>query len=230
MSPRVNASAQRLTMWAMHLDLRLYLTSFVVNSGQQRRVRASTQASLVLRSGIIARIQAILGLTLDKRLFQSQRKIFGGVTSTHVERYRGPAEFFGKLIHDIVYPSRSLVFEFSALEQTLIEYKIKDRLGYPISDNATTNDACVEALTLRCCPELMTKEVRESRRLRCSSHIVNLCAKALTREDIANNKALKAAQKLMDMPTKEKTWRQKEPRERCEMTSKLFRISPLRTE
>ncbi|KAG5965232.1 hypothetical protein E4U58_002889, partial [Claviceps cyperi] len=46
------------------------------------------------------------------------------------------------------------------LEATLIEYKIKHRLGYTMSDNASTNDACVEALTLICCPKLKTRAMR----------------------------------------------------------------------
>ncbi|CCE29218.1 uncharacterized protein CPUR_02911 [Claviceps purpurea 20.1] len=67
------------------------------------------------------------------------------------------------------------------LEQTLVEYGIKHRLGYTMSDNASANDACVEALTLRCCPELKTKDMRDRRRLGCFGHIVNLCAGAFTR-------------------------------------------------
>lgn len=34
------------------------------------------------------------------------------------------------------------------LERTLIEYGIKDQLGYTMSDNATINEACAEALNL----------------------------------------------------------------------------------
>ncbi|CCE30561.1 uncharacterized protein CPUR_04409 [Claviceps purpurea 20.1] len=75
------------------------------------------------------------------------------------------------------------------LEQTLVEYGIKHRLGYTMSDNASANDACVEALTLRCCPELKTKDVRDRRRLRCFGHIVNLCAGAFTRGYFVNEKA-----------------------------------------
>lgn len=97
-----------------------------------------------------------------------------------------------------------------------------------MSDNATTNDACVEALISRCCPELTTKEARERRRLRCFGHVVNLCAEAFTRGDVANDKALKAAQKSLDAPAEEKAWRGKGALGKMRNNIRWFRNSPLR--
>ncbi|KAG6242727.1 hypothetical protein E4U23_006770 [Claviceps purpurea] len=113
------------------------------------------------------------------------------------------------------------------LEQTLIDCGIKDGLGYTMSDNATSNDACVEALTLRCCPELMTKEVREIRRLRCFGHIINLCAEAYTRGDVTNDKALRAAQRSLDTPAEEKAWRGKGALGKMRNNIRLFQSSEL---
>lgn len=95
------------------------------------------------------------------------------------------------------------------LEATLIEYGIKHRLGYTMSDNASTNDACVEALTLICCPKLRTRAMRDRRRLRCFGHVVNLSAQAFTRGNAANDKALQNALKEIDKPAEAIAWRNK---------------------
>jgi hypothetical protein len=54
------------------------------------------------------------------------------------------------------------------------EYELRDRLGYFMLDNATSNDTCVREILRKFQPHLDPKE----RRLRCFGHVVNLAAKA----------------------------------------------------
>ena len=54
------------------------------------------------------------------------------------------------------------------------EYELKDRLGYFMLDNVTSNDTCVREILAKLQPNLDPKK----RRLRCFGHIVNLAAKA----------------------------------------------------
>jgi hypothetical protein len=54
------------------------------------------------------------------------------------------------------------------------EYELKDRLGYFVLDNATSNDTCVREILRKFQPHLDPKK----RRLRCFGHVVNLAAKA----------------------------------------------------
>jgi hypothetical protein len=54
------------------------------------------------------------------------------------------------------------------------EYELKDRLGYFMLDNVTSNDTCVREILAKLQPDLDSKK----RRLRCFGHIVNLAAKA----------------------------------------------------
>jgi hypothetical protein len=54
------------------------------------------------------------------------------------------------------------------------EYDIEGMLGYFISDNATNNDTCVEAILSDLLPQTNFKY----RRMRCIGHVVNLAAKS----------------------------------------------------
>ena len=51
----------------------------------------------------------------------------------------------------------------------------KERLGFFIGDNATTNNTAIRAILAHLLPELKNPD---SRRIRCLSYIINLAAKA----------------------------------------------------
>ena len=57
---------------------------------------------------------------------------------------------------------------------TLQEYKVVDRLGVFIADNAESNDTAIREILHQLRPELQPK----ARRSRCLGHIINLAAKA----------------------------------------------------
>ena len=61
-----------------------------------------------------------------------------------------------------------------AILPILDEYLLKAKLGYFITDNATSNDTCITEIIDLICPNLDVKE----RRLRYIGHIINLIAKA----------------------------------------------------
>jgi hypothetical protein len=63
------------------------------------------------------------------------------------------------------------------LLQAIKDYKIADRVGYFMADNASANDVCVDSVLRAVYPSMSDKR-RRRRRLRCFGHIVNLCAQA----------------------------------------------------
>lgn len=56
--------------------------------------------------------------------------------------------------------------------EVIEDYKIRDQLGYFVTDNAGNNDTAIDLLC-----DLLGLEA-ESRRLRCLGHIINLAVKA----------------------------------------------------
>jgi len=64
-------------------------------------------------------------------------------------------------------------------------YGLKNRIGYFVLDNITSNDLCVRAILRRLRGDLNAK----TRRLRCFGHVVNLAAKAflLGKEGVGNS-------------------------------------------
>jgi hypothetical protein len=61
--------------------------------------------------------------------------------------------------------------------ETLHEYGIAGKTRYFMSDNASSNDNCVDTVLKTISAELSTAQ-RKARRLRCLGHVVNLCARA----------------------------------------------------
>jgi hypothetical protein len=59
------------------------------------------------------------------------------------------------------------------LLSVLREYKISDKIGYFIADNAANNDAALRLLS----HHIDVKPARQ--RLRCSGHVINLVVKAI---------------------------------------------------
>jgi hypothetical protein len=62
------------------------------------------------------------------------------------------------------------------LLKTFEDYGISEQIGYFMTDNATSNDTCIDAVLKTLYPH-MTPTQRKRRRLRCFGHIVNLCAR-----------------------------------------------------
>lgn len=60
----------------------------------------------------------------------------------------------------------------------LHEYDIASKTRYFTSDNASSNDSCVDNVLSMISPELSITQ-RKARRLRCLGHVVNSCARAL---------------------------------------------------
>jgi hypothetical protein len=61
----------------------------------------------------------------------------------------------------------------SLLIEIIKDYGLEERIGYFITDNAGSNDTCVEYILSTLLPDLSESE-RKQRRLRCSGHILNL--------------------------------------------------------
>lgn len=153
-------------------------------------------------------------------------------------QFRTVSEFSGSIPEQLMTRNsispRKSVFSIMAADLDLFipeNSKIKDRLKYERYCHYQRRlDGSADPALL---PQIEGERYRrtgERRRLRCSGHIVNLCAEVFTRGDISNDKALKAVQKLIEMPAEEKAWREKERWERCVTTTvnRWFRISPLR--
>ena len=76
-----------------------------------------------------------------------------------------------------VHGSHSGVHQAEIIIQILEEYKLTDRLGYFISDNASSCDTCIDSVLEQLKPAL-TSGLRVQRRLRCYGHVLNLAANA----------------------------------------------------
>jgi hypothetical protein len=90
----------------------------------------------------------------------------GGVRRIHLLAFRR------------TYGAKSATNEATALIEVISEYNIQDRIRYFMCDNIGTNDALMDLILKELHPTWTTKQ-RLSRRLRCLSHIANLCARAL---------------------------------------------------
>lgn len=92
-----------------------------------------------------------------------------------------------------------------AILPVLDNYLLKAKLGYFITDNASSNDICITEIINLICPDLDAKE----RRLQCIGHIINLIAKAF----IFGNKSeafeadVVIAESTNDLETAMKLWR-----------------------
>ena len=87
------------------------------------------------------------------------------------------------------------------------EYRIRDRIGFFVLDNAGSNDTAVEHILCSLYPE-MSNEARKRRRLRCLLHVTNFVAKAFLlgrkAEDIADE--LYQAQYHADFKKMSRVW------------------------
>jgi hypothetical protein len=111
------------------------------------------------------------------------------------------------------------------------EFRITDRLGYFMIDNAESNDTCLEHLVREMVPEATEEDVEE-RRLRCWGHVLNLVARAFLfgtdadafeLEDAANTVLERELERLS-------AWRKKGPVGKLHNTTAFIRSSTQRKE
>jgi hypothetical protein len=115
------------------------------------------------------------------------------------------------------------------LLQVIKDYKITDRVGYFMSDNASANDVCVDFVLRAVYPRMSDKQ-RKRRRIRCFGHIVNLCAQAFLIGKDAEKvcQDLDAAYREGDMKRIQELWRKRGAIGRLHNIIKYIRASPQR--
>ena len=111
--------------------------------------------------------------------------------------------------------------------ETLLEYNITSKTRYFMSDNANSNDACVDQVLKTISPELSPAQ-RKARRLRCLGHVVNLCARAL----LIGKESKKTLRKLESASggESESMWRDHGPVGKLHNIIKYIRWTPQRRE
>ncbi len=77
-----------------------------------------------------------------------------------------------------IYRSHTGENQAQLLHKVLKDFNIEARLGYCVSDNASSNDVATELLLKAIKPDISPAAIK-SRRLRCFGHIVNLAAQSL---------------------------------------------------
>ena len=113
-----------------------------------------------------------------------------------------------------------------AILPILDEYLLKAKLGYFITDNATSNDTCITEIIDLIRHDLDAKE----RRLRCIGHIINLIAKAF----IFGNKSesfeadVAIAESTNDLEIAMKLWRKQKVIGKLHNLIRFIRASPKR--
>ena len=113
-----------------------------------------------------------------------------------------------------------------AILPVLDEYLLKAKLGYFITDNASSNDTCITEIIDLIRPDLDAKE----RRLRCIGHIINLIAKAF----IFGNKSesfeadVAIAESTNDLEIAMKLWRKQGVIGKLHNLIRFIRASPQR--
>lgn len=115
------------------------------------------------------------------------------------------------------------------LLKVIKDYKIGKKVGFFVTDNASSNDVAID-IVLRHLYPLMTKEQRQRRRLRCLGHIINLAAQVL----ILGNAAEKDLQDLSaynfqgDFNSVAAAWRKKGVIGKVHNIVKYIRMTPQR--
>uniref|UniRef100_A0A0D2XRV7 HAT C-terminal dimerisation domain-containing protein n=1 Tax=Fusarium oxysporum (strain Fo5176) TaxID=660025 RepID=A0A0D2XRV7_FUSOF len=117
------------------------------------------------------------------------------------------------------------------LGQVVREWKIEDRVGTVISDNASSNDSCLVNFYGDLDAEMSLADVR-ARRMRCYGHILNLVARAfLYGEDF---ESFEAESQVFDLLGRREDdlrhWRKKGPVGKLHNVVKFIRSSPQRCE
>jgi hypothetical protein len=117
----------------------------------------------------------------------------------------------------------------ASVRKVIKEYRIDDRVGFFVLDNAGSNDTAVEHILCSLYPE-MSNEARKRRRLRCLLHVTNLVAKAFLlgrkAEDIADE--LYQAQYHADFKKMSRVWHKFGALGRLHNLIRHIRLSPQR--
>lgn len=117
------------------------------------------------------------------------------------------------------------------LLEVVDEWQIQDRIGCIVSDNATTNDCCLQHLYKTIDPEMRPADIR-ARRMRCYGHVLNLVARAfLYGEDFETFEAESQVYGLLSRQEEDlRHWRKKGPIGKLHNVVKFIRSSPQRSE
>ncbi|KEY70678.1 hypothetical protein S7711_10324, partial [Stachybotrys chartarum IBT 7711] len=117
------------------------------------------------------------------------------------------------------------------LSQIVREWEIEDRVGTVISDNASSNDNCLQHFYGSLDTEMTPADVR-ARRMRCYGHILNLAARAfLYGEDFEAFEAESQVFNLLGRHEEDlRHWRKKGPVGKLHNVVKFIRSSPQRCE
>ena len=117
------------------------------------------------------------------------------------------------------------------LLEVVDEWQIQDRIGCVVSDNATTNDCCLQHLYKTIDPEMRPADIR-ARRMRCYGHVLNLVARAfLYGEDFETFEAESQVYGLLSRQEEDlRHWRKKGPVGKLHNVVKFIRSSPQRSE
>src|SRR5579871_1761897 len=109
------------------------------------------------------------------------------------------------------------------------EYKIGSRIGFFITDNASSNDVCIDLVLRRLYPSMSEKQ-RKRRRLRCLGHVVNLSAQAFLfgKQSQETLDELHLAYSRHDFEAVAKAWRKQGVLGRLHNIVRYIRMTPQR--
>jgi hypothetical protein len=109
------------------------------------------------------------------------------------------------------------------------EYKIGSRIGFFITDNASSNDVCIDLVLSKLYPDMNAKQ-RLRRRLRCLGHVVNLAAQALLfgKQSQETLDELEFAYRKRDFEAIAKAWRKQGVLGRLHNIVRYIRMTPQR--
>lgn len=129
--------------------------------------------------------------------------------------------------HQGTHDGRSIA---CSIEQVIRDWRIESKIGACVSDNASNNDTCLDALYPQF-PGFTAADARK-RRLRCFGHILNLVAKAFLFGDDASAFELESdhLELLGEYDRALQHWRRKGPIGKLHNIVKFIRASPQRME
>lgn len=109
------------------------------------------------------------------------------------------------------------------------EYKIGSRIGFFITDNASSNDVCIDLVLSKLYPNMDAKQ-RHRRRLRCIGHVVNLAAQAFLfgKQSQETLDELELAYRKHDFEAIAKAWRKQGVLGRLHNIVRYIRMTPQR--
>jgi hypothetical protein len=109
------------------------------------------------------------------------------------------------------------------------EYKIGSRIGFFITDNASSNDVCIDLVLSKLYPDMNAKQ-RLRRRLRCLGHVVNLAAQAFLfgKQSQETLDELDLAYRKHDYEAIAKAWRKQGVLGRLHNIIRYIRMTPQR--